>query len=228
LQQTQVRRVCDKFPEFTSSFPTIEALAASSLKDVLTVWRGMGYNRRARYLRDLALQVKERGSGKIPDSPEKLARLPGIGRTTAASICAFAFNLPMVFVETNIRSVFIHFFFPSAGMVHDREIIPLVEATLDRKNPRSWYSALMDYGAMLKVRHPNPSRRSAHHQKQPPFKGSRRQARGLILGTLLVHKGISVKRLAAMIDVPEDVVVSVINELLKEELVRKKGKILYI
>jgi A/G-specific adenine glycosylase len=228
LQQTQTARVAEKYVEFINAFPTAQALAAASLRDVMAVWRGMGYNRRARYLHELAGRVVKSLGGAIPEEPDRLALLPGIGKATAASICAFAFNRPVVFIETNIRAVFIHFFFYSRKSVSDRDILPLAEEALDRNEPRLWYSALMDYGAMLKKRNPNPSRKSAHHQKQKPFKGSRRQLRGLVLRTLLDHTGITARRLSLIVGRPEDEVASVIGDLEMEGLVRRKGKVLII
>ncbi len=228
LQQTQAGRVSVKFQEFLRAFPTIEALASSSLREVLAVWKGMGYNRRARYLRDLAVQVRNSGKRRIPGSPDELALLPGIGRNTAAAVCAFAFNLPVAFIETNIRAVFIHFFFHGKGAVHDRDILSLVNATLDRKNPGRWYSALMDYGAMLKTRRVNPSRGSAHYKKQSPFRGSRRQIRGTILAALVANGAMSAKRLAEVTGVPENIADPLIEKLIEEGLVRKKGRVLLI
>lgn len=227
LQQTQTARVTEKFVEFIRAFPSIEALAGAKPARVLAVWQGMGYNRRARYLHELARMVMTEHGGVIPDDPRALAALPGIGAATAASICAFAFNKPTVFIETNIRTVFIHFFFHHTHRVNDRDIIPLVEAALDRRKPHHWYSALMDYGAMLKRRHPNPSRKSAHHQKQQPFEGSRRQLRGLVLRSLLEHPGISAGRLSKLIDRPEEAVHAVVRDLVKEKLVIVKGRRLY-
>jgi A/G-specific adenine glycosylase len=188
----------------------------------------MGYNRRARYLHELARRVVAEHGGSVPDDPEVLATLPGIGKATAASICAFAFNRPTLFIETNIRAVFIHFFFHDATNVSDRDILPLAEAALDRKRPHDWYSALMDYGSMLKKRHPNPSRRSAHHQRQSPFEGSRRQVRGRVLRALLAEPGMSRARLAAAVGVPAKELGPVIDELVLEGLVRKKGRLFYI
>jgi A/G-specific adenine glycosylase len=228
LQQTQTSRVGEKYQQFINAFPTVAALAAASLKDVLAVWQGMGYNRRARYLYELAVLLHKTNSGEIPDTPDELSHLPGIGRATAASICAFAFNRPVVFIETNIRAVYIHFFFHDRNDVHDDDIMPAAEASLDRTNPRQWYSALMDYGAMLKRRHPNPSRKSAHHQKQSRFEGSRRQARGIILKTLLEHPGITAARLADMLIMPEDTIGSIIDQLVKDGLIRKNGNVLCI
>lgn len=228
LQQTQTSRVAEKYLEFIAAFPSIEALAVATLREVLVVWQGMGYNRRARYLHQMARLIRERHNGAIPDTPEELVRLPGIGPATASSIAAFAFNRPVTFIETNIRAVFIHFFFPTEEKIADSDIIPLVEATLDIKNSRRWYSALMDYGAMLKKRRPNPSRKSARYQKQAPFESSRRQVRGLVLKTLINNSGISMNQLSALIDMPIETASAAVEVLSKEGLVMIKSKKLYI
>ncbi len=189
LQQTQVGRVAEKFGPFIERFPDFATLAAAPLADVLSYWRGLGYNRRAIYLKEAARVVVEQYGRRLPDSPDELTKLPGIGRYTAGAVAAFAFNQPAVFIETNIRSVFIHHFFADAADVRDAEIMPLVEATLDRENPRRWYWALMDYGSMLKERGENPSRRSTHYTRQSPFVGSDRQIRGAILALLIQETG---------------------------------------
>lgn len=185
LQQTQVARVMTKYPEFMAAFPDFASLAAAPLEDVLRVWQGMGYNRRAKMLRDAAVMVMEVFEGCLPKTPEELVALPGIGPATAASIAAFAYNTPVVFIETNIRRVFIHFFFPSEDKVHDDRIRPLVRQTLDWMSPREWYYALMDYGAMAKQTGENPNRRSHGYTVQAAFVGSDRQIRGRILRYLL-------------------------------------------
>jgi A/G-specific adenine glycosylase len=200
LQQTRVERVTIKFPEFLRAFPDFSALAAASLEDVLSVWQGMGYNRRAISLQKCAAKVMREYNGLLPADIEVLATLPGIGRATASSIGAFAFNMPVVFIETNIRRVFIHFFFPRSAVVSDAEILPLVEQTLYRAHPRIWYWALMDLGTALKKTVSNPNRRSAHYTKQSPFEGSDRKIRGIILKILLrehcLEEGELVVRLA--------------------------------
>jgi A/G-specific adenine glycosylase len=185
LQQTQVARVTTKYPEFIAAFPDFSSLAAAPLKEVLRVWQGMGYNRRAKWLRDAACQVMDQFGGQLPRTPEVLVTLPGIGPATAASIAAFAYHAPVVFIETNIRRVFIHFFFPEEELVHDNQILPLVKQTLDRTKSREWYYALMDYGAMLKQRVKNPNQRSHGYTVQAAFGGSDRQIRGEILRYLL-------------------------------------------
>ena len=184
LQQTQVSRCLVKYPEFIGSFPDFSSLAESPLADLLRVWQGMGYNRRAIALKRTAEIVMSRYGGNLPREESELRDLPGIGKATAASIAAFAFNLPVVFIETNIRRVFIHCYFAEPEVVSDREILPLVSATLDRGNPREWYYALMDLGAVLGKEVRNPNRRSAHYHVQTRFEGSRRQVRGKILALL--------------------------------------------
>jgi A/G-specific adenine glycosylase len=134
--------------------------------------------------------------GILPQEVDTLVKLPGIGKTTAASTYVFAFNKPAVFIETNIRRVFIHRFFADQDNVNDREILPLVEKTLDRSHPRLWYYALMDYGAMLKKLIQNPNRKSSHYRKQPPFEGSDRQIRGKILRVLLKDAPLSASGIA--------------------------------
>ena len=185
LQQTQVERVTTKYSEFIAAFPDFTSLANASLQEVLRVWQGMGYNRRAVALKEIAVRVIRDFNGMLPDSVDVLATLPGIGRATASSIAAFAFNLPAVFIETNIRRVFIHFFFQDKQNIKDPDILLLVEKTLDRRNPGAWYHALMDYGVLLKRQFPGLNKRSAHYQKQTPFQGSNRQMRGRILKTLI-------------------------------------------
>jgi A/G-specific adenine glycosylase len=187
LQQTQVKRVMEKFPSFIRRFPTWKKLALASTADVLSEWSGLGYNRRALYLKRIAGQIT--GGGKKPESLPKtldeLQKLPGIGPNTAGSILAFAYNIPHPFIETNIRSVYIHFFFASKRKVDDSKILPLIEKSLDKNKPREWYYALMDYGAYLKSTVSNPSRKSIHHVRQSTFKGSNRELRSHILRMIL-------------------------------------------
>lgn len=194
LQQTQVERVAVKYPEFIRAFPDFAALASAPLENVLAAWQGLGYNRRAIAVQKCAVRVMSEYHGLLPADVETLATFPGIGRATAASIAAFAFNMPVVFIETNIRRVFIHFFFAGATRVSDAEILPLVEKALYRNNPRIWYWALMDLGSTLKKKIPNPNRRSLHYTRQSPFHGSDRKIRGIIIRMLLAEPGIPEKK----------------------------------
>jgi A/G-specific adenine glycosylase len=185
LQQTQTDRVLPKYDQFLVRFPDVDCLAQAELREILEVWQGLGYNRRALSLQRIARLVGERFGGRIPDRVETLRTFPGIGQATAGAVVAFGFNRPEIFIETNIRRVFLHFFFPGMERVRDKDILPLIEQTMDRVRPRHWYYALMDYGVRLKKTEGNPNRRSAHYHRQAPFEDSDRQIRGLIVKTLL-------------------------------------------
>lgn len=184
LQQTQVSRVLKAYPKFLRSFPTVAALAAAPLANVLRAWQGMGYNRRAAYLKRAAAAIVKDHAGRVPDDPEALRRLPGIGPATAGAISAFAFNRRVVFIETNIRRVYLHWFFSGRPNVRDVEISRKVARTMPRRDPRRWYWALMDYGSSGLKGLSNPNRMSAHYTAQPPFAGSRRELRGRIIRSL--------------------------------------------
>ncbi len=184
LQQTQVDRVVPYFERFIKKFPTVQALAKAPLSDVLKEWQGLGYNRRAKLLRECAKEIVEKHDGAIPKGRSALESLLGIGPYTAGAIRVFAFNQPEVLIETNIRAVYLHHFFPHTYKVDDRLICVYVGKTAKGQDPRTWYSALMDYGAFLKKTNLNPSRRSKHHVKQSKFEGSLRQVRGSIIRTL--------------------------------------------
>ncbi len=209
LQQTQVSRVEARMDAWLARFPRVEALAAAAVPDVLAAWQGMGYNRRALMLHKTAQIVTDVYHGEFPRDTLALKQLPGIGAATAQGIRSFAFNLPGVYLETNVRTVFLHHFFPDVPAVPDRELIPFIEATCPAAaecgcarsasdeaspyaapqdvddTPRNWYYALLDYGAYLKKTIPNPSRRSASYARQSRFEGSRRQKRAEIVRILL-------------------------------------------
>ena len=219
LQQTQTGRVEEKFTVFVDRFPDFQALAEAQFSDVLRHWKGLGYNRRAKYLHDIARAVVDEFDTVLPDDPELLVKFSGIGKATAASICVFAFNRPHAFIETNIRTVFIHFFFPDQVGVADGEIMDLVEQTMDRDNPRDWFYALMDYGVMLKKTVGNLSRKSSGYRKQSRFEGSDRQLRGRIRDLLLQHSRIDTSSAAARLEQPETRLAAVLDGLTAEGLV---------
>lgn len=185
LQQTQVSRVLEKYPVFLKKFPTIKKLSSVSLAEVLRIWQGMGYNRRARYLHEAAQTITQKHHGHIPKTEKELRALPGVGHYTANAILAFTNNEPTIFIETNIRRVFIHHFFSKRKNVSDAKILLLVKQTIDKTNPREWYYALMDYGSHLpKVTKINSNTQSKHYVKQSKFKGSLRELRGKIIQSL--------------------------------------------
>ena len=165
LQQTQVERVLKFWPRWMDAFPTPDALSAASVSDVLELWQGLGYNRRALALKASCDLCAKEFAGKLPSSYEELLELPGVGPSTAAGVMAFAYNKPAVYIETNVRAVYLHCFFPQEERVSDAQIRPYVLESMDGANPRGWYYALLDYGHHLKASVPNPSRRSAAYAR---------------------------------------------------------------
>ena len=224
LQQTPVERVLKKYRLFVKIFPEFSSLAGASLNEILTVWQGLGYNRRAISLRKIAETIVTKFDSKLPSSEKDLIELPGIGRYTAAALVAFVHNRPSVIIETNIRTVYIHFFFKNEKHVKDTDIIPLIRRTLDRINPREWYYALMDYGAMLKKEYIHVGRRSAHYRRQTPFHGSHRQKRGMILRLLIRKPGLSQKEITMHIGLQPEKAEKTLKELQDEGFLKVKRK----
>lgn len=232
LQQTQVSRVTEKYKSFLKKFPTVEALAQAPLKEVLLEWQGLGYNRRAKYLKLCAEKVASDFNGTFPKDFKTLTTLPGIGPATAGDILAFAYNIPVPVIETNIRSVFIYFFPASpklrrtSPLISDKELLPLIEKTLDIKNPREWYWALFDYGAHLKQTR-NPNTESKHYVKQSPFKGSNREKRSQIL-KLILTGAKSEKEITKALGYESDMVQKNLEQMIKENLIKKEKGMFFV
>ncbi|MBR0403926.1 MAG: adenine glycosylase [Eggerthellaceae bacterium] len=215
LQQTQVSRVLRYWERWMGLFPTIDALAAADTPLVLEMWQGLGYNRRALALKRACEACAAEYAGYLPETADELVKLPGIGPATAAGIMAFAYNRPAVYLETNVRSVFLHELFPEREGVSDKELVPYIadtcptgdsalEASRDEWGPRAWYYALLDYGAYLKSQVANPSRRSAHHARQSKFEGSHREKRSFVLKRVLAHPdGIATSEVIAALNAHE-------------------------
>jgi A/G-specific adenine glycosylase len=222
LQQTQVPRVLAKFPSFISHFPDFKTLAEASLSEVLREWQGMGYNRRGKYLKETAGIIHHKYKDQIPTDPEAVDEMPGIGPATARSIITFVYNTPQVFIETNIRRVFIHHFFTDAESVDDTEILPLVMQSLPPDDPREWYYALMDYGSTLAKLIKNPNRKSKQYTKQSRFEGSKRQVRGAILREVLKNNSVSKQRLLELLPFEKGRGEGVLSDLVKEGLITER------
>lgn len=190
LQQTQVTRVIPKYKDFLTKFPTVQILAQAELGEVLRTWQGLGYNRRAKFLWQAAQEIIKVHRGVIPDTVDVLMQLPGIGKNTAGAIVVYAYNKPEIFVETNIRTVYIYHFLKNMETIDDKDIHLLIADTIDSQNPRVFYWALMDYGSYLKQTAGNFNAKSKTYIKQSAFHGSRRQIRGAVvrlLGTKGMH-----------------------------------------
>jgi len=228
LQQTQVERVLGKYKEFLASFPDFDSLAHAPLRKLLRLWSGLGYNRRALALQSLAKQVIAEHQGKLPSDPKELLTLPGIGKYTAGAVAAFAYNIPEIFMDTNIRRVFINEFFFDREGIRDDEIFPLVKQTLDRRNPRLWYNALMDYGSMLKHGHINLNRKSAHYVHQKSFINSRRQIRGMILKVFVNEPVLTVAQIGEKTGIEKNKIKINLDCLCKEGFINKRGNLFFI
>jgi A/G-specific adenine glycosylase len=194
LQQTQVERVIPKFETFVTAFPNEETLARASLADVLKSWQGLGYNRRAKFLHEAARMIVTDFRGVFPNTLENLLQLPGVGKNTAGAILAYSFNQPAIFIETNVRTVYLHHFFLDGEVIDDKEITRLLKVTIDREDPRGWYWALMDYGSFLKRSGQGRLQQSKHYTKQSPLRGSVREVRGQIVKAL-AERDITKERL---------------------------------
>ena len=190
LQQTQVARVLTRWERFLRRFPTVDALASASSADVVDEWQGLGYNRRALALKRAADICSAEYAGRMPEGVDALQKLPGIGAATAAGITAFSRDVPCVYIETNVRAVFIHCFFRDAETVTDKQLRPLVERSCPQSDVRGWYYALLDVGARLKKDHKNPSRKAAAYTRQSKFEGSRRQKRAWLVREVMAAPGL--------------------------------------
>lgn len=226
LQQTQVDRVIPKFEAFVTRFPDEAVLAKAPLGDVLALWNGLGYNRRAKYLHDAAKMITTDFGGRFPDTLDELKKLPGVGPNTAGAIMAYAFNKPVVFIETNVRTVYFYHFFTDYDKVLDAELKQAVEATMDRENPREFYWQLMDYGSWLKKQGVGSIRLSAHYVKQSPLKGSIREIRGQIV-KVLTEGNRSVATLKQTVTV-DDRFEKALTGLMRDGLVAQTGEFLHL
>lgn len=227
LQQTQVSRVIPKYLEFIKVFPTVKALASASPGKVIGIWQGLGYNRRAVYLHTTAKIIFSKYFGKVPLDENILRTLPGVGKGTAGALITYAANRPSAFVETNIRSVFIHHFFTHRKKVKDAEILTLVSQTFNKNKARDWGYALMDYGSYLKEAIGNNVQKSLAYKKQSAFKGSDREVRGMIIRLVSHQRKVTVQELKRRVGRTQQEISRMTERLAKEGLIAiKKGNIM--
>ena len=253
LQQTQISRVLPKYEEFLQAFPSIESLAKASDKKLLKVWSGLGYWRRAKYLKEtaemLVEKAKETNSANrgvrarrspelaegrrgarfeefcfrsFPRNPAELKKLPGIGPYTARAIACFAFNNSEAFLDTNIRRVYLHFFFPKKENVSDKEILEIAQKAVWKKNPREWHYALFDYGA-AELKNKSINKQSRHYAKQSKFENSFRSYRTKVVQFLLSHPNnkASQKEIEKLLVDSPYPSQKIIDALLKDKLIKK-------
>ncbi len=232
LQQTQVDRVIPKYTAFIKRFKSLRDLHNAKQSEVLTLWKGLGYNRRALYLKKCAEEITRIYKGVFPKDISELIKLKGIGQSTAGAILNFAFNIPTPFIETNIRAIYIHHFFRDSSDVSDIQILSLVEQTIDTKNPRDWFYALYDYGTLLKSslgkKKQELHKKSKSYNKQSKFNGSLRQVRGQILKTLLDIQTGTIKEMQEKSKILKEadalLISKALGDLKKEGFISQKKK----
>lgn len=219
LQQTQVSRVLEKYPKFLAAFPSLEDLARAPFPRVLGMWQGLGYNRRARSFYALSQLVMAQYRGNIPRDSSILQTLPGIGPYSAGALACFAFNKPVAFLDTNIRKVFLHFFFMERNeKIAEKDFLEIARKALYRKNPRKWHYALMDYGANVLRNEKGILQRVKVYHKQSPFLGSTRYFRSKIVRHLLTHKQASNADLQDLVAKKPD---AILTSLMRDGLIQK-------
>lgn len=223
LQQTQVDRVIPYYRDFLKHFPTVRVLASAPLKDVLGAWQGLGYNRRAKMLHEAAKVVVSEHRGKMPQDAATLRTLPGIGPYTASAVAAFSNNSDQILIETNIRTVITHHFFPQENVVSDSEILLILEQVYPRGRAREWYAALMDYGTYLKRSGIRINNRAKGYTKQSTFKGSLREVRGAILRVLLKEEKTKSALLTLLGTDRKEQLETALAALIQEGVVAKAG-----
>ncbi len=180
LQQTQVERVEQKYARWVARWPDWRTLARASNREVLKLWSGLGYNRRALYLKKLAQTVVDEFDGRLPADRETLCTLPGIGPYTADAILVFAFGKRVAAVDTNVRKVILHELgLPAATPA--KRIEDLATQLLPRRHVRDWHHAIMDYARLALRQVPTRVRGRSHATR---FQGSMRQLRGIIIREL--------------------------------------------
>jgi A/G-specific adenine glycosylase len=224
LQQTQVARVLPKYEAFLQAFPTVAACAAGSVGDVVTLWAGLGYNRRAVNLHRCAVAVVADHAGRIPDDLRTLMELPGIGPYTARAVLAFAYERDVAIVDTNVARVLARW---SGRPLTRREVQDLADSLVPSGEGWTWNQGMLDLGATVCAKRSPRCERcpvtgecawfAASHAEPDPavgsagvsggqstFDGSDRQGRGRLVDALRLHGTIERDQLAAFAGWPDD------------------------
>lgn len=191
LQQTQVDRVIPKYRAFLRQFPTVHALAHAPRADIIRVWSGLGYNRRAVNLHRSAQIIETHYKGRTPLVVEELKKLPGVGEYTARAVAAFAVDACVAPVDTNIKRILIRHF-----GIGENKVVDLAQSLVPAKKAGDWSHMLMDFGALVCTsRNPQCGRlRLPHVAEAPPprpqksFQNSNRFWRGRIVHILQAHR----------------------------------------
>ena len=222
LQQTQITRVLPKYDAWIERWPDWRSLAKAGNRELLAMWSGLGYNRRALYLGQLAKTIVRNYDGHLPDDEAILRKLPGIGPYTARAILIFAFNRPIVTIDTNIRRVIIHEL-DLPPSISTRDLEDIARQLLPPRRSRDWHYALMDYSSVaLPRRLPTVPPVS----KQSRFEGSLRQIRGEIVRQLTKKKSVRVSTIARRLSRSDSDVLAAAEALAREGVITIRNNIL--
>ena len=152
LQQTQVTTVIGYFERFMTTYPNVDTLANAHIEEVLALWAGLGYYRRAKHLHESAKIIVKDHHSIVPSVPSVLETLPGIGRSTANAICSLSNNLPYPILDGNVKRIFARFFgiqIPKETTHYERTLWQIAHLYLSTTHSRIYNQALMDIGATL-------------------------------------------------------------------------------
>jgi A/G-specific adenine glycosylase len=246
LQQTQTSRVIGPWTTFLAALPSPTACANASLADVLRLWSGLGYHRRAKALHDAARMIRDEFAGSMPDTVGELRRLPGVGEYTANAVASFAFGRRVAVVDTNVGRVL-------ARAVANRSLSVSEARTaanelLPRTNAPPFNQALLDLGAQFCTSAPrcgvcplarvcrwnleggaDPAPHSAGVSRpQPKFQGSDRQARGRVLAALREGPRTVRHLVTSVNDAGPERGASLIAGLIADGLVEKRGRLVHL
>ena len=217
LQQTQTGRVIPKYLAFIEKFTTLKSLANSENREVLELWSGLGYNRRALWLKEAAQNIHS--MERFPKDPKELKKVKGIGDYTSRAIPIFAFNENLATVDTNIRRIFIHEGFATE---ETKELFAIAEQLLPLNKSREYHSALMDYGNTIVT---SAKTKIKPKTVQGSFKGSNRQHRGKIIKYLTLTQTATKQLIIKECNIPEEKIEIILNKLVKDGLIKEeKGK----
>lgn len=216
LQQTQTARVVPKYLAFIDKFPTLESLANSENREILELWSGLGYNRRAIWLKEAAQNILSLGT--FPKNHIELKKIKGIGNYTSRAIIIFAFNADVATVDTNIRRIFIHEGFATEE-TKEKELFDIAQQLLPKNRSSEYHSALMDYGNTILT---SAKTKIKPKTTQSKFKGSTRQYRGLIIKYLTIHHAASKSEIIKECSIPEEKADEIFSKLEKDRLLIKE------
>lgn len=236
LQQTYVARVKEKFKEFVERFPDVDSLAAAPLGDVLRLWSGLGYNRRAKFLHDCAKSVVVNYEGKFPRDFKELQKLPGVGISTAAAIMAFAHNESYPMIDTNVRRVLARTFFDGKPP-SDKELLAFAVEIIPGGRGRAWNYAMLDLAREVCTARDHKESCPlfdlhgevgdfVYKKPQSKFKGSKRSYRAALVRALVKGEKLTRENAEGFFkETPYDGRLAV-DELISEGLIAQKKNII--